>query len=182
MKDIPGFEGLYAITTDGRVWSYPKSWVGGRRNNYKIGHGGKWLVLRKGNSDQSYYSVSLSKDGKTKNFYVHALVARAFIPNPFNCPCINHKDGNRLNNDSSNLEWCTQSENLEHAKKTGLSKNYGETHYNRKLTIKKVLEIRSKYQPFVYTVTRLADEYGVSRGAIQHIIENKTWKEVTNHG
>lgn len=59
-----------------------------------------------------YYYVTLNKKGKKKSFKVHRLVAKAFIPNPDNLPCINHKDENKLNNHIDNLEWCTQKYNI----------------------------------------------------------------------
>lgn len=177
MKDIPGFEGRYAITEDGQVWSYPKTWQGGKSNNAKSGHLGKWLTPRKGNDTQAYFSVNLCKGGKPKSYYIHRLVALAYVTNTKNYKIVNHIDGDRSNNNHSNLEWCTQAENLSHSFRTGLSMNYGETHYKRILDWIKVREIRNKYKPFKYTVTMLANEYGVTRGCIQHIIENKTWKE-----
>lgn len=68
-----------------------------------------------------YSVVSAMVDGKQKHFYVHRLMAEAFIPNPENKPQVNHKDGNRSNNDLSNLEWVTAKENVVHAYETNLA-------------------------------------------------------------
>ena len=62
-----------------------------------------------------YYSVALSKYGKIKQFSLHRLLAEHFIDNPENKPTVNHKDGNKFNNDLSNLEWATRSEQIIHA-------------------------------------------------------------------
>ena len=66
-----------------------------------------------------YYSVSLSKNNKSHSHRVHRLMATAFIPNPLNLPCINHKDENKLNNDPKNLEWCTQAYNNTYGMRVG---------------------------------------------------------------
>jgi hypothetical protein len=109
MNDIKGYEGLYAITKDGKVWSYPK---------YR--HKGKFLIpyLRK----DGYLSVGLFKDKKPKRMSVHRLVALAYIENHENKPEINHLDGNKSNNKVDNLEWVTSSENQIHAIKNGLQR------------------------------------------------------------
>ena len=88
MKDIVGYEGLYAITRDGRVWSY--------RNNKFLKPG---LV-------GGYHQVNLCKEEKKKRYYIHRLVAEAFIPNLDNLPQVNHKDECKSNNCVENLEWC----------------------------------------------------------------------------
>ena len=93
LKDVKDYEGEYAITRDGRVWSYKSN---------------KFL---KPELVRGYYYVSLYKEGKGKNFRIHRLVAEAFIPNPDNKPQVNHLDENKLNNSVSNLEWATAKEN-----------------------------------------------------------------------
>ena len=76
------------------------------------------MSIRKGVSNQNgYIRVMLSKKCKTKNFYVHRLVADAFIPNPKNLPYVNHKDANRKNNSVENLEWCSSQQNMLHDSK-----------------------------------------------------------------
>ena len=68
-----------------------------------------------------YYSVDLMKNKKRYKFRIHRLVAEAFIPNPDNLPIINHKDENKLNNEASNLEWCTSSYNTHYSRHQDLS-------------------------------------------------------------
>lgn len=82
----------------------------------------KEKILKPYDDLRGYFRVGLCSGGKRKKFRVHRLVAEAFIPNPENKPCINHKDGNKHNNKKDNLEFCTYSENLEHAWKYGLRK------------------------------------------------------------
>src|SRR5947209_7712073 len=107
MKDILGYESVYAVTKDGRVWSYPRIWE--IVNGAKRSHSGMFLKpFLTGDKGQQYLVVELSNGGVKKNHRIHTLVAQTYIPNPANLPVVNHKDGNRLNNRMSNLEWCTQ--------------------------------------------------------------------------
>ena len=93
-KDIEGYEGLYKISNYGEVWSERKQGL-----------------LKKGKCATGYYSVSLYKNKKQKQYTIHRLVAINFIKNPFEKPCINHIDENKKNNHYSNLEWVTHKEN-----------------------------------------------------------------------
>ena len=76
----------------------------------------KEKALKLYKTGMGYYQVSHQQE----LFYVHRIVAGAFIPNPMSKPFVNHIDGNKLNNDISNLEWVTASENTQHAYETGL--------------------------------------------------------------
>ena len=95
MKNVVGYEGIYGITSCGKVWSY--------RNE-------KFLTPLVGKD--GYLFVHLYKDGKMKNYKIHRLVAEAYIPNSENLPQINHKDENKTNNCLQNLEWCDASYNI----------------------------------------------------------------------
>ena len=92
-RDIEGYEGLYQISSLGRVKSFPRPTTPGG-------------ILKINKRKDGYCSVMLCKNGKTKRFSVHRLVAQAFIPNPNNLPIIIHKDENHSKNIVDNLEWC----------------------------------------------------------------------------
>ena len=102
-KDISEYEGLYQISNLGRVKSLP------RKNSKRIIN--KEIIKVFTKLPNGYLKVGLSKNGKTKYYFVHRLVAETFIDNPENKPCINHKDCDKKNNCVDNLEWCTYKEN-----------------------------------------------------------------------
>lgn len=85
----------------------------------------KQCETSKRNSKQGYLCTRLiDKNGKSKSELVHILIARTFIPNPLSKPTVNHKDGNKHNNNIKNLEWNTYSENNSHAIRIGLREKY----------------------------------------------------------
>lgn len=102
-KDIKGYEGLYQVSNLGRVKNL--------KTNY---------LLKENTSFGLYKMVALCVRYKKRLFSIHRLVAQAFIPNPLNKKEVNHLDGNKYNNNVSNLEWATRKENAQHAIKMGL--------------------------------------------------------------
>lgn len=97
-KDILGYEGLYQVSSYGRVRSLDRY---DERNRFLRGRILKLHTLRRG-----YLDVRLCSNGKVKSFLVHRLVAEIFIPNPDNLPQVNHRDENPSNDNVDNLEWC----------------------------------------------------------------------------
>lgn len=115
-KDILNYEGCYQISNKGRVKCLTRYvYRGVGRNGTPINQRVDAKILSLHTTKTGYHSVMLHKDGRTRRYLVHRLVAQAFIDNPNNSPEINHKDGNRKNNLVDNLEWCNRSENILHA-------------------------------------------------------------------
>ena len=92
-------------------------------DNGKVYSGKREIYLKPDISEKGYTRVTLCKNGKTKKFLVHRLVAEHYISNPKLLPDINHIDNNPANNHHSNLEWCTHSENMIHCHKQGRCSN-----------------------------------------------------------
>lgn len=107
-KDIKGFEGLYQVSNIGRIKSIDRY----IRNKWGSLTLCKEHILKPRTDDDGYYRIGLYKDGKYKSFGLHRLVSEAFIPNPNNLPCVNHKNEIKTDNRVENLEWCTNSYNL----------------------------------------------------------------------
>ena len=159
MKQIIGFEN-YSISEDGKVF------------NNKTGR-----ELKAFDGNRGYKTIYLRKDGKNHGHLLHRLLAIHFITNPENKGFVNHKDGNKHNNDLSNLEWVTQAENNKHAFDIGLKSHVGEKHNQSILTEEQVLEIRWLYEIGVKP-SEMFSAYGVSRETIWSIIQRKTWKHI----
>lgn len=114
---VPGYEGIYQISETGLIKSVDRKVLHGERF---INVKGKIISQRINNS--GYKEVRLCHEGKTKTTFIHILKATAFIPNPENKKEVNHIDGNKLNNELTNLEWINHSENMKHAYSIGLCK------------------------------------------------------------
>lgn len=116
-KDVQGYEDKYQVSNLGRVRSKRRIVDRGKYGLLTVP--ARYMTLRqKGNG---YLIVGLYSHNKSKNAYVHRLVAKAFIPNPQQLPTVNHKNGDKTNNTVSNLEWASYSANNYHAYKHGLT-------------------------------------------------------------
>jgi hypothetical protein len=101
LKEIKGYEGLYKISDDGNVWSIrQEKWI--KPIKHKLG----------------YLKVNLTKNNKMRTFYIHRLVAVAFISNPLNKTEVNHKNEIKNDNRAENLEWVTRCENINYGTRT----------------------------------------------------------------
>jgi len=112
--------------------------------------------------------VGLYINGKQRNFLYHRVLAEVFIPNPDNHPQVNHIDGNPINNQLSNLEWCSAARNNIHAIRTGLR--------STKLNMYKADEIRELLSKGI-SVTEICKKYSVGRTIIGKIKANISWKK-----
>ena len=147
--DIKGYEGLYKINKEGVI----------------INKKGKVLKQRlMGGHHKEYWVIDLHNNKKVRTHYVHKLIAEMFIPNPYNLPCVNHKDENKTNNKIENLEWCTVAYNNQY---NGLRKRA-----SRK-TSKKLLAFNCESGLIIeYDSKREADRQGFSRELISKAIQN----------
>ena len=118
-KDIVGFEGLYEISSKGRVKSLEREIDTKWGNTRPL----KGRILKPQLDKYGYLYVHLFKDKKNYHKTIHRLVATAFIPNPNNYPQVNHKDEDKTNNCVENLEWCDNTYNINYGTRTEKAAN-----------------------------------------------------------
>lgn len=196
IEDTP--TGIYRITKDGRVFTQTKrkiplvttgmEFTGTFKEILEVEREMSYALNNRG-----YLSVGIQRT----THMVHRLVAQAFIPNPENKPCVNHLDGNKLNNHVSNLEWCSIAENNLHARETGLwvqpkghKINYQSDESKKKalanlkdkskLTPEQVRYARSVHVPRSkeFSATALANKFGTSVAAMCKILARVTYSDV----
>lgn len=149
------------------------------KEDYIITKEGNVINKRKGNilkpqpNGKGYLRVWIGK----KLFFVHRLVAEQYVPNPENKPQVNHKDGNKLNNHYSNLEWVTNKENRTHAVKNNLHLCGSKCSWS-KLNENDVISILSDKE---HTNKELAEKFNVSYTTITGIKNGYTWKQLKRY-
>lgn len=162
MEEWKRFNEFLEVSSCGRVRSHGKIILGARDK-----HG--------------YVVINSRYKGKNYRFLVHRMVAALFIPNPNNFKIVNHLDFDTANNEVSNLEWCTQKQNVQHFWTFGShGSRRGENNPRSKFTNEQAEEIRREYKRTSYKVSNvreLAKKYGVNKSAIYRIIQNKTYKK-----
>lgn len=150
-KEVEGYEELYLVSDKGEILALPKI----TRSGNKLLHRRakplkKWL---RGKNGFKYEAVTLHKDGKKQMVSVHRLVANAFLPNPDGLSEINHKDRNPLNNEVSNLEWCSRQYNID---------------YSKSKPVEQVLDgaVINRFQ----SISNASKETGIRRTAINNVL------------
>lgn len=170
---IPGWEGLYGVTRDGRVWSYRRRVA---RGAGALACGGRWLSAYPNAS--GYLLVSLVRNGKTTPMRVHRAVLLAFVG-----PCpdgmeARHLNGNRADPHLGNLAWGTCRQNAADRRVHG-TEAIGERNGSSKFTAQEVQEVRNRHLRGE-SMRSIARSHGVSHRTIGYIINRKTWREVAD--
>jgi hypothetical protein len=167
-KSVEGFENLYEVSNLGNV----------RRLDAITSNGHFWKgrVLKLRHASNGYITIGLYENGKGHERRVHRLVATAFIPNPKNLPVVNHKDGNKKNNNVDNLEWTTKIENERHSVKIGTTPVGSQTH-SAKLNEENILEIFSMRESGMKQA-QIARHFNVNPSRISRILsgDRNTWR------
>lgn len=176
-KDAIGFEGLYQVSNTGRVRSLDRV-VRGCHGSVQNIKGSEKSV---GPNKHGYAIVMLYKNNIYKNFSVHRLVATHFIKNPYCYKQINPIDGNKLNNNYTNLEWCSSSYNSIHALSIGLkTPQHGQDASSAKLTNEQAIEIYKLAKEGSIRQVDIAKKFNIANSMVSSIKNKKYWKKVTD--
>lgn len=150
-------------------------------------HSGIAKELKPATDKKGYRRVGLTIDGKLCTKKVHRIIASLYISNPNNKPIVNHIDGNKANNNLSNLEWVTAKENTKHAIDNGLFVfpspinkviKRGELNGGSLLTEDAVRDIRENFKKRIRTRKYFAEKYNVTENCIKDVVVRKSWKHV----
>lgn len=171
VRPVLGTDGRYGVTRRGQVWSC------------------RFQMWRKPYVNTTgYLCVSVCVNYRKRNRYIHRIIAEAWIPNPKRLPHVNHKDGDKINNRLSNLEWCSKSDDVRHAWRIGLMKMTVErrakcaAHGKRmarawaKLNMRKARRIRHLCAAGM-SQRAAGERYGVARESVRQVVRGISYKE-----
>jgi len=153
-KEIDGYKGLYKINNMGDIITLPREMRKGKAMFMS-----KEKTMKQSNNTMGYKVVNLTKNGKHKIERVHRLMASNFLGKATkDKPIVNHKDGNKKNNNIENLEWCNNSKNQLHAIETGLRSSF-------KITKE---ELKLEYEINNLTTTEISKKYHTTSSIINN--------------
>jgi hypothetical protein len=174
---VPGYALHYSASNLGRVFSNNY-----RRTGRTVELAQSELVDRRRSSETHYRRAKMWHINRHTPTAIHRVVALTFVPNPLGLKTVNHKDGNKGNNTASNLEWCTNAENLQHAEATGLASHvFGEEHGMHVLIEDEVREIKRLLRanaPYKGQLKEIGHQFGVSNHCIFDIKHGRSWRHV----
>ena len=176
---VTGYEEYYEISNFGNVKMLQRR-IDRIVNGASRGYIKPEKLFTQNSLKGGYRSVYFTKTkGNFESKRIHSLVAKHFIPNPQNKPCVNHIDGNKGNNVASNLEWCTYAENTHHAWATGLCVPVkGERSHNAKLKDAQVIEIKKLLSEGIISTSKIAKMFSTSQPNIMNIKSGRIWSHL----
>lgn len=177
---VTNAEAFYEISNIGRIKGLPRQRRGVSKAGLEFVRNIPEFIMKPATINSGYFSVRLTAESgeKAAGQLVHRMVAHAFIPNPKNLPWVNHKDGDKKNNNFTNLEWCTPTENIIHAIATKLRPILlGSQMGTAKLNEEKVHVIK-KMILLGFTNKKIGEIFEVSSAPISYIRNNLAWQHV----
>ena len=168
------FDGVYAISNHGRCRRHAAYGADGRKLTK--------TVIKITDNGNGYKKFALSFNGKTKNVYVHRMVATYFLPNEADLPQVNHMPTGlgKFDNRVEHLEWCTEKDNIKDAHANGQMDN--RTKVNTSVDRKSDSFIEAMYRRYKDTemVGETAKEFGVARTTLSSIVNKRSRKKITD--
>lgn len=171
-RDVKGYEGYYQVSNFGRVMGLPRK-INRRVHGRLLQQSIHTRIFKPIAHTNGYHQVILSKNGDKRHFFVHRLVAQAFITQPLESLEVNHINGDKKDNTINNLEWVTHKENSEHA---GFNKLMPIGSRNGMTVLKPCQVMYIRYSSSSYT--SLVQMFNVSRSLISQIKLRRIWKHV----
>lgn len=160
-KPVPGFPG-YLVT----------------ENGYVLSTRSRKRVLKPAVDKSGYNRVRIENGSIKKSFYIHRLVAAAFVPNDLGKPFVNHIDHDKSNNAVENLEWCTHAENIQHDWKNGKRSGLrGENNGSQKWGVRRVRAIRKMWADGRHSQSAISRHFNMPISTVHAIISGRIWSE-----